>query len=1045
MLLHDLSFAVRTLRRSPVFTLAAVLTIALGIGASTAIFSVTNAVLLRPLPYTDPDRLVVMYMDLRARHTLGMPLSNENYADIRNGSTGVFEDMAAVRTLRQVLPGADGTPEEIRLGAGDDELFQADGRAGRGRPRLPGLRRPAAAAGRGSAAPDVQAPPAAVAILSHAYWLRRYGGDAKVLGQRIPGGPRPEIIGVLAPGLELMFPSGANVEERPDCWVANRLSYDNANRNTFGLRPIGRFKPGVTLARAQEQVESVAAKLRQDIPLQTTAGFYARLEPMHDTLVEEVRPAILALTGAVTFLFLIACANVANLLLVRAWAREGELAVRAALGAGRWRIVRQMLADAFVLTGLGAFAGVALAWIGTRELRTIAPANLPRLDAIGIDSTVLGFSAAIALAVAVLFGMVPAWSAFRMDPMTVLRGSSRTAGLSAGRTFRNGVVVAEVALCFVLLIGSGLMFRTFLELQRIDPGFDPRGLLTFQLLGGRPGPPAQRAELAKQIEERLRAIPGVERVTASFPFPLAGGFSTIRWGTGEALADNSQYQAVDWQIVRPGYFDTLRTRLLAGRPFTEADSDPRRNLVVVDQMLAAKAFPNESAVGKRILIRIRTPEPEWVEIIGVVAHQRVASLADPGREQVYFADGFTGGNANKWAMRVSGDPGSYGSAVRAAIAQVDPQFLITELQPMDDLVRRAQAGTRFTLILIATFATVAALLVGVGLYGVLATVVRQRTAIAAGIARDAHRPLVRVATGESIGKVDLFTAGIGERGDALVCDDADDLDPFGLGCADAYQNAFADRGFVRERLRRQHLIHDHQISSGIAIGLGERPARQQARAQRVEIPRSNNLPVDRLVLRVVGERLPGTQRMVLKPPASGNGNDAVTRSTPGIARSRSSICLASSARCAGTGRPPRSWNVSRPRGSNSGSMRCSSRKVRNINPDPMSSTKHSATSATTTPCLNFRPALRPAMQAAAAKDGHGVHAEGAPRGHHPEEHGDRQRNRRRESEHGRVDADGVEPRKIRRGDREQLASANPGQRDAGKRAEAVSTNASASI
>ena len=728
MPLHDLSFAVRTLRRSPVFTLAAVLTIALGIGASTAIFSVTYAVLLRPLPYTDPARLVVMYMDLRARHTFGMPFSNENYADIRNGSTDVFEDMAAVRTVRQVLPGADGTPEQIRLALVTTNFFRLTGAqvaVGRDFLDSDGLPQPLAAA---AAAPDAQAPPLAVAILSHAYWLRRYGGDPKVLGQRIPGGPRAEIVGVLAPGLELMFPPGANVEQRPDCWVANRLSYDNANRNTFGLRAIGRLKPGMTLARAQEQVESVAATIRQDFPLQTTAGFYARLEPMHDTLVEEVRPAILALTGAVTFLFLIACANVANLLLVRAWAREGELAVRAALGAGRWRTVRQMLADAFVLTGLGACAGVALAWIGIRELRTIAPANLPRLDAVGIDPTVLGFTAAIALAVAVLFGMVPAWSAFRMDPMTVLRGSGRTAGLNAGRTFRNGVVVAEVALCFVLLIGSGLMFRTFLELQRIDPGFDPRGLLTFQLLGGRPGPPAERAELTRQIEERLRAIPGVERVTASFPFPLAGGFSAIRWGTEEALADNSKYQAVDWQIVRPGYFDTLRTRLLAGRTFTEADSDPRRNLVVVDQMLAAKAFPNESAVGKRILIRIRTPEPEWVEIIGVVAHQRVASLADPGREQVYFADGFTGGGANKWAMRVTGDPGSYGSAVRAAIAQVDPQFLITELQPMDDLVRRAQAGTRFTLILIAIFATMAALLVGVGLYGVLATVVRQRTA-----------------------------------------------------------------------------------------------------------------------------------------------------------------------------------------------------------------------------------------------------------------------------------------------------------------------------
>jgi predicted permease len=734
MSLRDVSFAIRTLRRSPVFTIAAALTIALGIGASTAIFSVTNAVLLRPLPYEDPERLVVMYMDLQARNSLGMPLSNENYADIRNGTTGVFEDMAAVRTARQVIPAADGTPEQVRIAVVTTNFFRLMGAQialGRDFTDADGLPQPPPAQPAAGAAPNAPAaaPLPQIAILSHAYWQRRYGGDPKVIGQRVQAGPRPEIVGVLAPGLELMFAPATNVEQRPDFWVANRLGYDNANRNAFGLRPIGRLKSGVTLAQAQEQVEAVAARIRQDFQIARTSGFYARLEPMHQTLVDEVRPAILALTGAVIFLLLIACANVANLLLVRAWVRESELAVRAALGAGRWRIVRQLLADALVLTALGAVVGVALAWVGIRELLAIAPANLPRLDTVRIDLTVLAFTAAVALIVAVMFGMVPAWSAFRMDPMNVLRGSSRTAGLGGGRTFRNAVVVAEVALCFVLLIGSGLMFRSFLELQRIDPGFDPRGLLTFQLLGGRPGPAPQRAAVAKQIEERLRVIPGVQHVTASFPFPLGGGFSTIRWGTEEALADNTKYQAVDWQLVRPGYFATMRTRLLAGRTFTDADNDPARNLVVVDQVLAAKAFPNESAVGKRILIRIRTPEPEWVEIIGVVAHQRVTSLADPGREQVYFAEGFLGGGgANRWAIRVAGDPASYGNAVRAAVIEIDPQFLVLELRPMDALVRRSQASTRFTLMLIACFATMAALLVGVGLYGVLSTVVRQRTA-----------------------------------------------------------------------------------------------------------------------------------------------------------------------------------------------------------------------------------------------------------------------------------------------------------------------------
>jgi predicted permease len=759
--MRDLVFAFRTLRRSPVFTIAAALTIALGIGASTAIFSVANAVLLRPLPYKDPDRLVVMYMDLRTRNSLGMPLSNENYADIKNGSKGSFEDMAAFFTFRQVLPAADGSPEQVRGALVTVNFFRLMGATiarGRDFEESDGLPQPQPAlpqAG-GAAQPQQGPPPLPVyAVLSHEYWQRRYGGDPKVLGQRLPAGPRPEIVGILAPGFELFLPPDTNVEQKPDIWIANRLGYNNANRNTFGLRPVGRLKPGVALARAQDEVESVSAKIRADFPISRGSGFYARLEPMHKTLVEEVRPAILALMGAVIFLLLIACANVANLLLVRASLRAPELAMRSALGAGRWRVIRQMLAEAFLLTALGAVAGVAFAWAGIRQLIAIAPANLPRLETVAIDPAVLLFTAAIALAAAFVFGMVPAWSAFRMDLMSALGGSSRTAGLrGGGRWFRNAIVVIEVALCFVLLVGSGLMFRSFLELQRIDPGFDPHNLLTFQILGGQPGrPPAEQAAIGRQIADRLRAIPGVRAVTASFPYPLAGNFSTIRWGLADALSDTSKFQAVDWQIVRPGYFETLRTKLIAGRTFTDADSDPDRNLVVVDQFLAAKAFPNEPAVGKRILIRIRTPEPEWVEIIGVVAHQRVTSLADPGREQVYFAEGFVGFGANRWAVRVAGAPSQVAGAVRAAVVGADPTFLVTELQPMDALVWKAQAGTRFSLMLIGVFAAVAAVLVSVGLYGVLSTVVRQRTAEIG----------VRMALGASPNSILRFVVGHGLR------------------------------------------------------------------------------------------------------------------------------------------------------------------------------------------------------------------------------------------------------------------------------------------
>ena len=755
MLLRDLSFAWRTLRRSPVFTIAAVATIALGVGASTAIFSVTNAVLLRPLPYDHPDRLVVVYMDLRNRNNFGMPLSTENFFDIRDGSKGSFEDMAAFRTNRQVLPGADGSPEQIRLALVTPNFFRLLGHRialGRDFQDTDGMPQPLSSTPQFGAATS---PLPTFAILSHEYWQRRYGGDRTVIGQRLPAGPRPEIVGVLAPGMELLLPPQTNVERRPDIWIANRLTYDNANRNTFGLRPIGRLRDGATIERAQHEVEAVAAKIRAEHAISRGSGFYARLEPMHGTLVGDVRPAILALMGAVMFLLLIACANVANLLLVRGALREPEIAMRSALGAGRWRVVSQLLIEAVVLTGLGTVSGVALAWFGVRQLLALAPDDIPRADTVAIDVMVVSFTAIIALAAAVVFAVVPAVSAFRVDLVRALSGGGRSAGPGGrGRRFRGTVVVLEVALCFVLLVGSGLMFRSFLAIRRVDPGFDPNGLMTFQLVGGRPGPAEERTEVQRQLEGRLRAIPGVIGATAANPFPLAGNFSTIRWGLEDALTDNTKYQAVDWQIVRPGYFDTMRTPLVTGRTFSEADNDPARNLVVVDTLLASKAFPNDDAVGKRILVRIRTAEPEWVEIIGVVGHQRVSSLSDPGREQVYFAERFLGGGgATRWAVRTAGDPAQIAAVVRAAVAATDPQWLINEMQPMSALVSRAQSSTRFSLTLMGVFAIVAAVLVGVGLYGVLSTIVRQRTAEIG----------VRMALGASPGRILRSIMGYGLR------------------------------------------------------------------------------------------------------------------------------------------------------------------------------------------------------------------------------------------------------------------------------------------
>jgi putative ABC transport system permease protein len=735
-MLNDFSYAFRTLRKSPVFTITVVVTIALAIGASTAIFSVTNGVLLRKLPYKDPERLVLVRGDLQKRNVKDFPLSNADYLDLRNGAKNNFEDFAAVQTFRFTLPSLDGTPERVRAAAVSTNFFQMMGGAiiaGRDFQEPDGTPQAAPPAAPAGNAPAANAPPPPnMVILSNEYFQQRFGGDRSMIGKTLPVaaafGPPPIIVGVLAPGFELLFPPKANMEQFPSIWLAARIPYDVANRNNVQWRVIGRLKPGVSLGQAQVEAEAIAQKIRDENTISKTAGQYFQLVPMKQHLVDEVRPTILALMGAVIFLLLIACANVANLMLVRASSRERELAVRAALGAGWWQLVRQTLAEAIVLAALGTIIGVGLAYLGIRQLLAIAPENLPRLNAIGIDLQVLAFSILAGLLSAVLFGVIPALRTAKPNLMDTLRAAGRTGALGAAG-LRNAVVVVEVALAFVLLIGSGLMFRTFLNIQRVSLGFDPRGLLTFQLLGNVGDTPQQADNFKRQLREQLNAIPGVQSVTASFPLPLAGGFSPVRWGGAEAQNDPSRFQAADFQVVLPGYFEAMGTRLLAGRTFTQEDSTPDRNLLIVDQALAAKAFPNESAVGKRILFRVRTPEAQWGEIIGVVEHQRNTSLIEPGREQLYITDGYVNHQAASWwALRTDRDPASIAGAVREVVKKAGSEMFINQMQPMDSLVTAAQAQTRFSLLLIGVFSTIAALLAAVGLYGVLATLVRQRTA-----------------------------------------------------------------------------------------------------------------------------------------------------------------------------------------------------------------------------------------------------------------------------------------------------------------------------
>lgn len=727
-LVRDLGFGIRALGRTPAFTIVAVLTIALGIGASTAIFSVVNAVLLRPLPYSDAGRLALIWTDLRNRDVKDFPTAPADFHDLREQATQ-FEELAGVFTFRPTFTSDGGEPEQIRAAAVTPNTFSMLGaRVLVGRDFSPQDGAVIAPPPDGAAPEDSPPPPPAMAMLGYEFWQRRFGGNPGVIGSTFElGGQTTEIVGVLAPGTELLFPPNTNMERMPDVWTAMRVDFAAGSRINVFLRVIGRLAPGATLASAQAQLDGISAGIRRQFPIAETSGSQFRAEMMHEDLVADVRPAVLTLMGAVLFVLLIACANVANLLLVRSAARERELSVRTALGASRARLLRQLLAESLLLAASGALLGLALARGGIRLLAILRPEGLPRIDDIAIDPTVLGFTALATITAAVAFGLVPAWRASRTDVADVLRESGRTGALARGRVLRQGVIIAEVALSFVLLAGSGLMLRSFAALQNTDPGFDDDGVLTF--VAAARGNDGQRSAFMQQMRERIGALPSVESVTAASPLPLDGGLANLRWGTEAAAADPTLFQQATVHFVLPGYIDAMRGRLIAGRALTDADNNPQTLNVVIDDVLARKAFGAEAAVGKRLLIRVRTNEPELFQVIGVVAHQRHVSLAGDPEEAVFLADGLLNhGIARRWAVRTHGEPLELTSAIRSTVHEIDPLVAVAEVQPLRALRDRAAAPTRFALILIGAFGFIAAFLAAIGIYGVLSTTVRQRTA-----------------------------------------------------------------------------------------------------------------------------------------------------------------------------------------------------------------------------------------------------------------------------------------------------------------------------
>jgi predicted permease len=747
---QDLRYGARRLARSPGFTAVAAFTLALGIGANTAIWSVVDAVLLRPMPYGDPDRLMLVWNRLERSAIERSPISGPDLADFQRLARG-FEGFAATDNVGEVALTGDGPPEQIKVANVTGNFFDVLGVApSLGRGFEPADEAPIAPAA--FRRPVAELPPTAM-VLTDSLWRRRFAGDATVIDRAvwIDGQPMT-IVGVLPPGYELLMPPDAGMPSDVDAYAPLRIDLASGPRDNLWLRVIARLAPGVPLAEAQGELDSIAARHREEHAFHANMGVAVELRPMHADVVQHVRPALVALLGAVGFVLLIACANVANLLLARSAVRRREMSVRAALGAGRWRLFRQMLAEGPLLAVPAAALGLALAALGVRALVALRPPDLPRLDEVGLDPRVLAFTLAATIAAALLAALAPALAASLGSPSSGL-GERGGDGLGGGRLrLRGALVVAEVALSLVLLIGAGLMLLSFVELSRVRPGFDAEGALTYKLsLPFAEYPTAEaRTELFRRMEQRLAAEPGVEAVGAVFPMPLGGRFWTGPYGRAADPEERWTEQEADFRVITPGYFDAMGIRLLAGRALADDDLEQRREVAVVDAGLAARLWPEGDAVGQRVGIDLFGQKVR-LEVVGSVEPVRHSGLAEAPHETIYLPMHFWPWSPMTVAVRTAADPESLADPVRASVRELDPGLPVYAVRPLSAYMREALAATRFTLVLAAAFAGTALALAAIGLAGVVAYAVRRRR----------HEIGVRVALGAGPGDVVRMVVGHG--------------------------------------------------------------------------------------------------------------------------------------------------------------------------------------------------------------------------------------------------------------------------------------------